>query len=100
MHIGKASIGRISVTGSGRKLQMSSSIAAAQEDFAGLVLALNSGSSSLKFAVFRSGNGDEGLILSGSADGIGHADGTLNLRTADGRVLLQEDHKLESQTEA
>jgi acetate kinase len=79
---------------------MSSSIAATQEDFAGLVLALNSGSSSLKFAVFRSGKGDEELILSGSADGIGHADGTLNLRTADGRVLLQEDHKLESQTEA
>src|ERR1700738_1958945 len=100
MHIRRALIGTISGTGSGRKLQMSSSVAVTNKDFAGPVLALNSGSSSLKIAVFRSSNGDEELILSGSADGIGHADGALSLRTADGQVLLQEDHELESQTEA
>ena len=66
----------------------------------GLILALNSGSSSLKFGVFRRGADDEEPVLTGSADGIGRADGKLTLQSASGELLLQQDHLLESQEEA
>ncbi|WP_144142083.1 acetate/propionate family kinase [Paraburkholderia sp. BCC1884] len=64
------------------------------------ILVLNSGSSSLKFGLFRHSEGDETLLLEGSAEGIGRSDGTLQIRTPDGRVLEQQEHVLESQTEA
>ncbi len=68
------------------------------------ILVLNSGSSSLKFALFTPGATDkitdETLAFSGNADGIGHADGHLYLRSAQGEALLSEDHILESQEEA
>ncbi|RFU47690.1 acetate/propionate family kinase [Paraburkholderia sp. DHOC27] len=81
------------------------------------ILVLNSGSSSLKFGLFsagqpeRSANGaasapdssdssDEALLLEGSAEGIGRADGRLQVKSGDGKVLLQTDHTLQSQTEA
>jgi len=38
-----------------------------------LILALNSGSSSLKFGVYYRGANDEEPLLTGSADGIGHS---------------------------
>ncbi|NML34266.1 acetate/propionate family kinase [Paraburkholderia antibiotica] len=76
------------------------------------VLVLNSGSSSLKFGLFARQAGasghdpgdnasdDEVLLLAGAAEGIGRSDGHLCIRTADGRVLLQEERVLESQTDA
>ncbi|WP_233805506.1 acetate/propionate family kinase [Paraburkholderia sp. HP33-1] len=64
------------------------------------ILVLNSGSSSLKFGLFAHSDDDETLLLEGAAEGIGRADGRLRIRTADGRVLLQQEHILESQTEA
>jgi acetate kinase len=70
------------------------------------ILVLNSGSSSLKFGVYRKGAGagkgsqDEELVLEGSADGIARDSGSLRIKSADGKVLLEEDHVVESQPEA
>ncbi|MFL9890740.1 acetate/propionate family kinase [Paraburkholderia sp. RL17-381-BIF-C] len=64
------------------------------------ILVLNSGSSSLKFGLFRYAGGDESLLLEGSAQGIGRSDGSLRIKAPDGRVLLQQEHELESQTYA
>jgi acetate kinase len=64
------------------------------------VLVLNSGSSSLKFGLFRRGADDEEMVLEGSAQGIGKAGGTLQIRAADGNVLLKQTHILESQPDA
>ena len=66
------------------------------------ILVLNSGSSSLKFGLFAhaADDDDETLLLEGAAEGIGRADGRLRIKAADGRVLLQQEHLLESQTDA
>jgi acetate kinase len=66
----------------------------------GLILALNSGSSSLKFGIYRPGVTDEEPLLTGSAEGIGRGNGTLHIRSADGTWLLQRDHIHESQSDA
>jgi acetate kinase len=63
------------------------------------ILVLNSGSSSLKFGVYRKGAQDEELLLEGSADGIARS-GSLKIKSADGKALLEEDHVLESQPDA
>ncbi len=65
-----------------------------------LILALNSGSSSLKFGIYRRGANDEEPLLTGSAEGIGRRDGTLNIRSSDGNSLLQRDNVHESQSDA
>ncbi|MFM0688553.1 acetate/propionate family kinase [Paraburkholderia strydomiana] len=64
------------------------------------ILVLNSGSSSLKFGLFEHSGDDESLLLEGSAQGIGRRDGRLRIAAPDGRVLVQEEHVLESQTDA
>jgi acetate kinase len=64
------------------------------------VLVLNSGSSSLKFGLFTHSGDDEALLLEGSAEGIGRSDGRLRIKAPDGRVLVHEEHVLESQTGA
>ena len=73
------------------------------------ILVLNSGSSSLKFGLFKAAahadgaqadQDDEALLLEGSAEGIGRPDGSLKIKTADGTVLLQKTQVLESQTDA
>jgi acetate kinase len=66
----------------------------------GLILALNSGSSSLKFGVYYHGVTDEEPVLTGSADGIGRRDGTLHIRAADGTSLVQRENVHESQSDA
>jgi len=65
-----------------------------------LILALNSGSSSLKFGVYVRGASDEEPLLTGSADGIGRSTGTLHIRSADGTSLVQRDSIHESQSHA
>src|SRR5882762_1511943 len=60
------------------------------------ILTLNSGSSSLKMALF---NEAQEQTLQGSADGIGKPTGSLKLTVGD-RTILEEDHVLESQPEA
>ncbi len=66
----------------------------------GLILVLNSGSSSLKFGVYRRGATDEEPVLTGSAEGIGRGNGTLSIKSSDGAALLQRDRVHESQTDA
>jgi acetate kinase len=64
------------------------------------ILALNSGSSSLKFGLYRNGAEDEELLLKGSAEGIGRESGSIDIRSADGKHLHKQDHLLESQHDA
>jgi len=64
------------------------------------ILALNSGSSSLKFGIYLPGATDEEALLTGSADGIGRDNGSLRIRSSDGKPLLQRDCIHESQSDA
>ena len=66
----------------------------------GLVLAVNSGSSSLKFGLFAERNGDEAVVLSGGADGVGQANGKLRVEDSAGKVLLDESYTLNTQANA
>ncbi len=66
----------------------------------GPILVLNSGSSSLKFGIYRRGATDEEPLLTGSAEGIGRDNGSLRIRSADGKPLLERDCIHESQSEA
>ncbi|MGA8503516.1 MAG: acetate/propionate family kinase [Candidatus Sulfotelmatobacter sp.] len=70
---------------------------AAKDD---LILVLNSGSSSLKFGIYRRGASDEEAVLTGSAEGIGRGNGTLNIRSSDGTALVGEERIHESQSDA
>jgi acetate kinase len=65
-----------------------------------LIVALNSGSSSLKFGVYYRGARDEEPLLTGSADGIGRSNGALNIRSSDGKTLVQRGNMLASQSNA
>jgi acetate kinase len=65
-----------------------------------LIFVINSGSSSLKFGVYRKGSDDEEALLTGSADGIGDRDGTLKVRSGSGETLTERGGVLESQVEA
>jgi acetate kinase len=71
-----------------------------------LILALNSGSSSLKFGLYswainnNDDDRDETALLTGSAEGIGHSNGSLNIRSPDGTSLMRRDHVHESQGDA
>jgi acetate kinase len=66
----------------------------------GLILVLNSGSSSLKFGIYRRGLSDEEPVLTGSAEGIGRGNGTLNIRSSDGTTLVARQSNHESQSDA
>ena len=65
-----------------------------------LIFVLNSGSSSLKFGVYCRGASDEEALLTGSADGIGHSNGTLHIRSSAGEPLVRREGILESQSNA
>src|SRR4051812_11761714 len=66
----------------------------------GDIVVLNSGSSSLKFGLYRRGERDEEVVLNGSAEGIGRANGTIQVRSATGEQLASQDHMMESQHDA
>lgn len=86
-----ASTARQSATGSGRV-----SKGAAEE----LVLAVNSGSSSLKFGLYADHDGEERATFEGGADVIGTRNGRLTVKDAAGKSLLDEKYALDSPTEA
>ena len=64
------------------------------------ILAVNSGSSTLKFGLFAADGGEERTIVKGGADGIGKDAGTLEILDADGKTLLSASKKFASQTDA
>jgi acetate kinase len=67
-----------------------------------LTLAVNSGSSSLKFGLYRLSPGDcnPQLLLTGGASGIGHPNGRLEVEDASGTKILDQPYKLNSQGHA
>jgi acetate kinase len=65
-----------------------------------LILAVNSGSSSLKVGLYRNEEGQLSKLVSGSVSGVGRVDGSLKLTGADGAVLLDRRYSLASQQEA
>jgi acetate kinase len=85
----KASTAMKSATGHGKADAMTQGI-----------LVLNSGSSSLKFGVYRPDSGDETAWLTGSAKGIGRDDGSLTMRSLDGAIDVTQNHVMESQHDA
>jgi acetate kinase len=64
------------------------------------VLALNSGSSSLKFALFRMHSPEPQLLLSGEADSIGAKTGAFTLRRRYGQDAVSETIAFPSQEDA
>lgn len=66
----------------------------------GLIFVLNSGSSSLKFGLYSPGSSDEHALLTGSADGIGKGNGSLQVRAATGEILVKQECIHQSQTHA
>jgi acetate kinase len=67
-----------------------------------LILAVNSGSSSLKFGLYRRAEGerDPALLLAGGASGIGHPNGRLQVEDAAGVSQLDQAYTLKSQGHA
>jgi acetate kinase len=65
-----------------------------------LILVINTGSSSLKIGLYRARDGDEQLVLDGSASGIGQSTGRLELKNAQGLVLRSETLGAGSQGDA
>lgn len=64
------------------------------------ILVLNSGSSSLKFGLYRRGQNGEEVVMNGSASGICRESGTIEIRSASGERLASQDHVMESQHHA
>ncbi len=64
------------------------------------VLALNSGSSSLKFALYRVGSSGTEMLLSGEAESIGGARGRFQTQDSHGNQLLSETASIPDQRQA
>lgn len=65
-----------------------------------IVLALNSGSSSLKFGLYRVGSGHAQLLISGEAGSIGAANGKFEVRGVRDKVPVSEAATIPSQKDA
>jgi acetate kinase len=66
----------------------------------GPLLAINAGSSSLKFGIYLPRNNDEEIQLDGLADGIGRDSSKLQIKDGAGKVLRTETCKFGSTSEA
>jgi acetate kinase len=64
------------------------------------ILALNSGSSSLKFGLYRVGPSRAETLLAGEAESIGEKEGKLHARDARGETLVSETAAIPDQREA
>ena len=64
------------------------------------ILALNSGSSSLKFGLYRVGSARTDVLLSGAAESIGNKEGKFFAHDSRNNVLLSEAISIPSQQEA
>ena len=65
-----------------------------------VILSLNSGSSSRKFALYRIGASDETLVAEGVADKIGLSGGRLLIHSGDGQLLVDEERAFQGHTDA
>jgi acetate kinase len=59
------------------------------------ILVINSGSSSIKFSLFQAGAEKKTLILDGAADGIGTANGSFHVKSAEGQKIVDTKSKIE-----
>jgi acetate kinase len=64
------------------------------------ILALNAGSSSLKFGLYRVDGSRTERVLTGEAEAIGDAHSAISARDADGHVVLSENVSIPSQRDA
>jgi acetate kinase len=64
------------------------------------ILALNSGSSSLKFGLYRVGLSRTDMLISGEAEGIGEAKGEFHAKDSQGSSLLSEALSIPGQRDA
>ena len=64
------------------------------------ILAINSGSSTLKFGLFEEDGSSERALLRGNAEGIGKDGGKLEILDSDGKPVHSEERKYASQKEA
>lgn len=64
------------------------------------ILTVNSGSSSLKFAIFTLKDGDEQLVLSGTASSIARSGGKLKVEDGSGGVIVEEQRDFSTHKEA
>lgn len=64
------------------------------------ILVLNSGSSSLKFALFRPAGDEETAAAEGALDNVGRGNGHLRIRDAHGRMLVERAHDMPTQAHA
>ena len=58
------------------------------------VLVLNSGSSSIKFSVYESGDGQRNRLFEGAVDGIGTEQGKFWIKDATGKKLVDDSPAL------
>ncbi len=65
-----------------------------------LILAVNSGSSSLKVGLYAERDGEERAVLEGGADGIGTKAGRLKIKDAAGKVVLDERYAADDPKQA
>jgi acetate kinase len=64
------------------------------------ILAINSGSSSLKFGLFIERDGDEHALVQGNAEAIGSDSGSLKIKDEQGKSIYEEQQHFPSQKEA
>ncbi|AOB32309.1 acetate kinase [Bordetella sp. H567] len=64
------------------------------------ILVLNSGSSSLKFALFRPSGNDEVAVAEGAAHNVGRRNGRLRIQDSHGKVLAEQNRDMPTQAHA
>ena len=62
------------------------------------ILVINSGSSSIKFSLFETGEGETRPLLEGEVTGIGRADAGFKFRDAEGRDLSEGRKTVKAET--
>jgi acetate kinase len=92
---------RRSATGAGTcEFDLSTRVEMTDAEPALPILALNSGSSSLKFGLYRVGSARVEVLLSGEAESLGDKEGKFVARDSRNGILLSESAPIPSQREA
>jgi acetate kinase len=64
------------------------------------ILVINSGSSSIKFSLFRATDAEKIVLFDGAVDGIGTTNGSFHVKAADGTKVVEEKPQIPSRAEA